>query len=190
VLSTAVLPLTAGFVLGDDVTGVVHLDLSDPIVSTLAEPAMFAIFSPTASGSAGATSPRHGAGRALGWGLLKLAALLVFGALISPEFLGEISWMGWVFAVLAPGRCPSGSRSGCGSKVRHWGHGRRQRPSRSAPTASHPWCTDCRCSTAEYPLPTRSSTWWHLTIALSILAHSSTDVFVTTQFDEEREIPG
>lgn len=33
--------------------------------------------------------------------LLKLAALLVFGALISVQFLGEISWTGWIFAVLA-----------------------------------------------------------------------------------------
>jgi sodium/hydrogen antiporter len=33
--------------------------------------------------------------------LLKLAALLVFGALISPAFLGEIEWTGWAFAVLA-----------------------------------------------------------------------------------------
>ncbi|MFG2103849.1 cation:proton antiporter [Micromonospora echinaurantiaca] len=33
--------------------------------------------------------------------LFKLAALLVFGALISFEFLGEINWSGWVFAVLA-----------------------------------------------------------------------------------------
>lgn len=33
--------------------------------------------------------------------LFKLAALLVFGALISFEFLGEIAWPGWVFAVLA-----------------------------------------------------------------------------------------
>ncbi|MCW6004406.1 cation:proton antiporter [Micromonospora sp. CPCC 205371] len=33
--------------------------------------------------------------------LLKLAALLVFGALISLEFLGEIPWTGWVFAILA-----------------------------------------------------------------------------------------
>ncbi|WP_208814315.1 cation:proton antiporter [Micromonospora echinofusca] len=33
--------------------------------------------------------------------LFKLAALLVFGALISIGFLGEISWPGWVFAVLA-----------------------------------------------------------------------------------------
>lgn len=30
--------------------------------------------------------------------LLKLAALLVFGASISPAFLGEIPWTGWVFA--------------------------------------------------------------------------------------------
>jgi len=29
-----------------------------------------------------------------------------------------------------------------------------------------------------------------LGVALSIVAHSSTDVFVATQFDEEREIPG
>ena len=33
--------------------------------------------------------------------LFKLAALLVFGALISPQFLGEIPWQGWVFAVFA-----------------------------------------------------------------------------------------
>ncbi|BCJ75090.1 peptidase [Catellatospora sp. IY07-71] len=33
--------------------------------------------------------------------LLKLAALLVFGALISVQFLSEISWTGWAFAVLA-----------------------------------------------------------------------------------------
>ncbi|MEW2385824.1 cation:proton antiporter [Micromonospora sp. NPDC047707] len=33
--------------------------------------------------------------------VFKLAALLVFGALISVEFLGEIHWTGWVFAVLA-----------------------------------------------------------------------------------------
>lgn len=34
--------------------------------------------------------------------LLKLAAILVFGALITPTFLfGEIAWTGWVFAVLA-----------------------------------------------------------------------------------------
>ena len=32
--------------------------------------------------------------------LLKLAALLVFGASISPSFLGEIPWTGWVFAVV------------------------------------------------------------------------------------------
>lgn len=33
--------------------------------------------------------------------LLKLAALLTFGALISPRFLGEIPAAGWIFAVLA-----------------------------------------------------------------------------------------
>lgn len=33
--------------------------------------------------------------------LLKLAALMVFGALISPAFLAEIPWTGYVFAILA-----------------------------------------------------------------------------------------
>lgn len=33
--------------------------------------------------------------------LLKLATLLVFGASISPQFLGEIPWTGWVFAAVA-----------------------------------------------------------------------------------------
>ena len=33
--------------------------------------------------------------------LLKLAAVLVFGALISPQFLGEIPWTGYLFALLA-----------------------------------------------------------------------------------------
>lgn len=33
--------------------------------------------------------------------LFKLAALLVFGALISLPFLADIPWTGWVFAVLA-----------------------------------------------------------------------------------------
>ena len=33
--------------------------------------------------------------------LLKLAAILVFGALISPAFLGEVNLAGYVFAVLA-----------------------------------------------------------------------------------------
>jgi sodium/hydrogen antiporter len=32
--------------------------------------------------------------------LLKLAALLVFGALMSPKFLGEIPWSGYLFALL------------------------------------------------------------------------------------------
>ncbi|GLL06926.1 cation:proton antiporter [Dactylosporangium matsuzakiense] len=32
---------------------------------------------------------------------LKLAALLVFGALLSPAFFGGIGWTGWLFAVLA-----------------------------------------------------------------------------------------
>jgi NhaP-type Na+/H+ or K+/H+ antiporter len=33
--------------------------------------------------------------------IFKLAALLVFGALLTPAFFGDIAWTGWVFAVLA-----------------------------------------------------------------------------------------
>ncbi|GGM37518.1 cation:proton antiporter [Dactylosporangium sucinum] len=33
--------------------------------------------------------------------ILKLGALLVFGALLSPAFFGGIAWTGWLFAVLA-----------------------------------------------------------------------------------------
>src|SRR5262249_9701663 len=32
--------------------------------------------------------------------VFKLAALLVFGALLAPSFFGEIPWTGWLFAVL------------------------------------------------------------------------------------------
>lgn len=33
--------------------------------------------------------------------IFKLAALLVFGVLLSPAFFGRIGWAGWVFALLA-----------------------------------------------------------------------------------------
>ena len=43
VLSTAVLFLAAGFVLGEGVFGTLHVDAADPVVSTLAELALFAV---------------------------------------------------------------------------------------------------------------------------------------------------
>ncbi|WP_327010668.1 cation:proton antiporter [Dactylosporangium sp. NBC_01737] len=33
--------------------------------------------------------------------IFKLAALLVFGALLTPRFFGDIGWTGWIFAILA-----------------------------------------------------------------------------------------
>jgi Kef-type K+ transport system membrane component KefB len=81
VLSTAVLFLVAGFVLGDDVTGVVDLGPSDPIVSTLAELALFAILFTDGMrvGLRDLTAAWRLPGRALGWGLpltLLVTALL------------------------------------------------------------------------------------------------------------------
>lgn len=43
VLSTAVLFLVGGFVLGDGVLGVVDVEAGDPLVSTLAELALFSV---------------------------------------------------------------------------------------------------------------------------------------------------
>ena len=40
--------------------------------------------------------------------ILKLAALLVFGALLAPAFFADIAWTGWVFAVLALVARPAG----------------------------------------------------------------------------------
>ncbi|HEY5149992.1 MAG TPA: cation:proton antiporter [Mycobacterium sp.] len=57
--------------------------------------------------------------------LFKLAALLVFGALISPAFLAEIPWGGWVFAVFGVGCCAAGGagRVVPGLRAEHAGTG-------------------------------------------------------------------
>lgn len=47
VLSTAVLFLLDGFILGGGVLGVLHIGPGDPIVGGLAELALFQCFSPT-----------------------------------------------------------------------------------------------------------------------------------------------
>ena len=90
--------------------------------------------------------------------LFKLAALLVFGALISLGFLGEISWPGWVFAVLAivvarpVALWVSFLRSGltCASRPPRCGSGPRASPRSS---------TGCWCWNPASPPATTSSTW-------------------------------
>lgn len=117
--------------------------------------------------------------------LLKLAALLVFGALISVEFLGEISWPGWVFAVLAivvarpAALAIAFFRSGMHPRER----------------VAAMWFGPKGFASVVYGLLVLNSgidaadLVFHLvalTIVISILAHSSTDVLVANAFDDTR----
>ncbi|MCM4083839.1 cation:proton antiporter [Paractinoplanes hotanensis] len=120
--------------------------------------------------------------------LFKLAALLVFGALISPQFLGEISWQGWVFAFLAIfvarplALWLSFLRSGFDLREQ----------------AAAMWFGPKGFASVVYGLLVLDSAViaadeiFHLvalTIVLSILLHSSTDVVVARAFDDESDIP-
>lgn len=120
--------------------------------------------------------------------LFKLAALLVFGALISPQFLGEIPWQGWVFAVfalvVARPAALAVSFIGSGLTLRE--------------QAAASWFGPKGFASVVYGLLVLESgvdvadEVFHLvalTIVLSIVAHSSTDVPVARWFDEERETP-
>lgn len=119
--------------------------------------------------------------------LLKLGALLVFGALISPSFLAEISWTGWVFAilVLVAVRPLAMAASFAGSGL----HMREQ--------LAAMWFGPKGFASVVYGLLVLNSgiaaadEIFHLvalTVALSILAHSSTDVIVANRIGQ-RDIP-
>jgi NhaP-type Na+/H+ or K+/H+ antiporter len=120
--------------------------------------------------------------------LLKLAALLVFGALISMEFLGEISWAGWVFALLAifvarpVALWLSFLRSGLDAREQ----------------AAAMWFGPKGFASVVYGLLVLESgiaeadLIFHLvalTIVISIVLHSSTDVVVARAFDDEADTP-
>ena len=120
--------------------------------------------------------------------LFKLVALLVFGALISPAFLAEISWAGWLFAIVAifvarpVALWLSFLRSGLGMREQ----------------AAAMWFGPKGFASVVYGLIVLESgilaadEIFHLvavTIVLSILLHSSTDVVVARAFDEEAETP-
>jgi NhaP-type Na+/H+ or K+/H+ antiporter len=120
--------------------------------------------------------------------LFKLAALLVFGALISPGFLAEISWTGWVFAILA---------IFVARPIALWlsflGSGLDMREQAAAM-----WFGPKGFASVVYGLLVLESgipsadTIFHLvavTIVLSILLHSSTDIVVARGFDDEAETP-
>ncbi|MEU5880038.1 cation:proton antiporter [Spirillospora sp. NPDC047279] len=120
--------------------------------------------------------------------LLKLAALLVFGALLSPAFLGDVGASGWVFAVLAlvlarpVAIWVSFLRSGLSAREQ----------------GAVMWFGPKGFASVVYGLLVLESgieaadEIFHLvaaTIVLSILAHSSTDVVVARGFDDEHEVP-
>lgn len=120
--------------------------------------------------------------------LLKLLALLMFGALISPQFLGEIPWQGWVFAVLAivVARPLSLVPSFVGT------------PLTVREQLAAMWFDPKGFASVVYGLIVLGSGIAHadeifhlvaLTIVLSILAHSSTDVVVARAFDQPGEAP-
>ena len=120
--------------------------------------------------------------------LFKLAALLVFGALISWDFITDVSWTGWVFAFLAifiarpVALWISFLRSGLDMREQ----------------AAAMWFGPKGFASVVYALIVLESaiadadTIFHLvalTIVVSILLHSSTDVVVARRFDDEAETP-
>ncbi len=117
--------------------------------------------------------------------LLKLAALFVFGLVVSPQFLGEIGAGGYVFAVLAL------------LLVRPLALGAaiaRRLPRREFLAAA--WFGPKGFASVVYGLLIlqsgipRADELFHLvalTTALSIVAHSSTDVLVSRLLREDRE---
>jgi NhaP-type Na+/H+ or K+/H+ antiporter len=116
--------------------------------------------------------------------LLKLAAILVFGALITPTFLfGEIAWTGWVFAVLA-----IVAARPLALLISFLGSGLSAKEQLAAM-----WFGPKGFASVVYGLLVlesgieRSDELFHLialVILLSILAHSSTDVLVARQFEK------
>jgi sodium/hydrogen antiporter len=120
--------------------------------------------------------------------LLKLAALLVFGALITPVFVSEVSLGGWVFVVLAifVARPVALWISFLGSELT-----KREQfaamwfgPKGFASVVYGLYVLHAGISSADE--------LFHLiaiTVCLSILLHSSTDIIVARSFDEEQEAP-
>ncbi|MEU4833441.1 cation:proton antiporter [Streptosporangium sp. NPDC023615] len=120
--------------------------------------------------------------------LFKLAALLVFGALITPALLGAVGWTGWTFAVLAlVAARPIAiwiSFLGSGLSMRE--------------QAAVAWFGPKGFASVVYGLIVLSSgiaaasqefQLIAVTIVLSILLHSSTDIVVARWFDDERDVP-
>ncbi|MER6004515.1 cation:proton antiporter [Nonomuraea angiospora] len=120
--------------------------------------------------------------------VFKLAALLVFGALITPSLLGSVGWQGWLFAILAlvlarpTAIWLSFLRSGLSVREQ----------------AAVAWFGPKGFASVVYGLLVLGSgiapaeqvfQLVAVTIVASILLHSSTDIVVARWFDDEREVP-
>jgi sodium/hydrogen antiporter len=120
--------------------------------------------------------------------LFKLAALLVFGALISWRFLAEIRWTDWVFAVLAlvvarpVALWLSFLRSGLSAREQFaamW----------FGPKGFASVVYGLLVLEAAVPAADEVFHLVALTIALSILAHSSTEILVARPFERPEAAP-
>jgi NhaP-type Na+/H+ or K+/H+ antiporter len=120
--------------------------------------------------------------------LFKLAALLVFGALLTPALLGSVGWLGWLFAILAlvVARPLAIWISFLGAQLSL----REQ--------AAVAWFGPKGFASVVYGLIVLASgiaasqqifQLVAVTIVASILLHSSTDVLVARWFDDERDVP-
>ncbi len=102
ILSTAVLFLAAGIVLGADTTGVLDVHADSPIVGTLAELALFAVLFTDGMrvGWADLRSAWRLPGRALGWGL----PLTLLVTALAAHFVAGLGWAESLLigAILAP----------------------------------------------------------------------------------------
>jgi sodium/hydrogen antiporter len=120
--------------------------------------------------------------------IFKLAALLVFGALISPALLGAVSWTGWVFAILALflARPAAIWISFIGS-----GLGVREQAAVAwfGPKGFASVVYGLLVLNAAIPASAQVFNLVAITIVLSILLHSSSDILIARWFDEERETP-
>lgn len=120
--------------------------------------------------------------------LLKLAALLVFGALISPQLLAEIPLGGYVFALLALllVRPAAIGLALLGSHIerREWVAAAWFGPKGFASVVYGLLVVDSGIPDADLIFHLVA-----LTVVISIVLHSSTDVVVARSFDEPEETP-
>jgi NhaP-type Na+/H+ or K+/H+ antiporter len=120
--------------------------------------------------------------------LLELAALLVFGALISWRFLAEIRWTGWVFAVLA---CVLARPVALWLSFLRSGLSMRERFAAMwfGPKGFASVVDGLLVLESAIPAADEVFHLVALTIVLSIVAHSSTDIVVARSFERPEAVP-